>query len=145
MYWPSGIPHDEKVETFALAFRRMGYEPCGKDASFEFGYQKVAIYAWDEETTTHMARQRFLGNGWLSKPGTCEDIVHETLECIGTDPPHQGDDYGEVSLILKRSWWRAFVKGCLFRCWFHSVKFLVQRGIWFLLEIKWKMTKAARS
>ncbi len=140
VYWPPGIPRNQKVQTFVQAFERLGYRRCGKDASFEFGYQKVAIYAWDPDTTTHMARQHFFGRRWLSKPGAYEDIVHDTLECIASDRPYHDDDYGEVFQILKRSWWSAFLNNCLFCCCWQASKFMLYRGIWQVLEIKWKMT-----
>ena len=81
IYWPPGIPRNRKVETFVQAFERLGYRPCGKDSSFEFGYQKVAIYAWNPDFVTHMARQHFLGNldghrktghAWTSENRPCE-------------------------------------------------------------------------
>jgi hypothetical protein len=51
------------------AFQKsLGYQACNH-SDFEFGYQKIAIYA-DALAATHMARQRFLGGGWLSKVGS---------------------------------------------------------------------------
>jgi hypothetical protein len=137
VYWPPGIPRNRRVQTFVQAFERLGYRPCGKDSSsFEFGYQKVAIYAWDPDTTTHMARQQFFGKRWLSKPGAYEDILHDTLECIASDPPYRDADYGEVLEILKRSWWTALINLCIFRCVWHASKFAFYRGIWQLVEAK---------
>jgi hypothetical protein len=130
VYWPPGIPRNEKLETFVKAFEYLGYRCCDS-ASFEFGYQKVAIYAWDEDTVTHMARQHFLGNGWLSKPGMLEDIVHPTLESIASDPPYQGGDYGKVFQIMKRSWITALLRLCLFRCYWHSLRF------WWYRTFRW--------
>lgn len=137
VYWPPGIPRNCRVQTFVEAFERLGYQRCGRDSSqFEFGYQEVAIYAWDADTTTHMARQQFLGSKWLSKPGMYEDIVHETLESIASNPPFRGDDYGVVFEILKRSWWSALKNFCIFRCAWHSAKFLAYRLFWKLLETR---------
>jgi hypothetical protein len=126
LYWPPGIPHDTKVDTFVKAFERLGYRRCDNE-EFEVGYQKVAIYAWDEDTTTHMARQHFLGRGWLSKPGQLEDILRFTLDSIGSDPPYRGDDYGRVFQILKRSWPTAFCRFCLFRCGWYAFRFWLYR------------------
>lgn len=127
VYWPPGIPRNRKVETFVQAFEHLGYKVCGLDSSFEFGYQRVAIYAWNPQFATHMARQHFWGRGWLSKPGMYEDIVHETLESIASDPPYKDSDYGEVFQILKRSWWDALINLCLFRCVWYAFRFEVYR------------------
>lgn len=126
VYWPPGVPHNLRVDTFVQAFERLGYRRCD-DPSFEFGYQKVAIYAWDLETTTHMARQHFFGNGWLSKPGILEDILHPTLESIASDLPYGGDDYGRVFQVLKRSWGTALIRLCLFQCAWHALRFWLYR------------------
>jgi len=133
LYWPPGVPHDTKVDTFVMAFERLGYQRCDNQ-EFEFGFQKVAIYAWDLDTTTHMARQHFLGKGWLSKPGILEDIVHFTLESIESDPPYRGDGYGEVFQILKRSWLTALFRTCLFRCAWYTFRHWLYR----LVHPSWK-------
>jgi hypothetical protein len=123
---PPGIPHNLKVETFAQAFRKLGYERTD-NRGFEFGYQKVAIYAWDEDTTTHMARQHFFGKGWLSKPGMLEDVLHPTLESLESDFPYNVGDYGRVLAVLKRSWWTGLRSLCLFRCAWHAFRFWIYR------------------
>jgi hypothetical protein len=117
VYWPPGVPRDLKVSSFIQAFEVIGYECCS-NSDFEFGYQKVAIYALDPDETTHMARQHFFGRGWLSKPGELEDIIHPTLESIESNLPsyvrHRG--YGKVFQIMKRSWWRGLMGVELCRC-----------------------------
>ena len=133
LYWPPGIPHDTKVDTFVKAFERLGYRRCDSD-DFEFGFQKVAIYACDADTTTHMARQQFFGKGWLSKPGILEDILHETLESIASDPQYQRNGYGHVFQILKRSWLTALCRLCLFRCGWYAFRFWIYR----LMHRSWK-------
>jgi hypothetical protein len=132
---PIGVPLFTPVDYLIQGFATLGYEPCD-DRSFEFGYQKVAIYANDEAGATHMARQHLWGHGWLSKPGAeLEDIIH--LELRGVEC----DGYGEVVQVLKRSWLTAFLNLCLFRCLSHSLKFFLCRCKWRSLEMKWKMER----
>jgi len=125
-YWPPTAPMEETVDSFVQAFATLGYKPC-KDVSFEFGYQKVAIYADDEMTTTHMARQHFFGRGWLSKLGNLEDILHRQLRDVEGDTAPASQEYGKVVQVLKRSWWVAarlgLFRGCLasFKFWFYRV------------------------
>lgn len=127
LYWPPGVPANCKVETFVQAFEPLGYRRCDS-REFEFGYQKVAIYAWDVNTTTHMARQHFCGRGWLSKPGRLADIVHPTLESLESDPPYSGTDYGKIFQILKRSWVAALITDFgLFRCAWYAFRFWLYR------------------
>ena len=126
VYWPPGIPRNCKVETFVQAFEPLGFRLCD-NSDFEFGYQKVAIYALDQDSTTHMARQHFLGRGWLSKPGILADILHPTLESIANDPPYDEDDYGRVFAIMKGSWLTGLLNLGLFRCAWYAVRFLVYR------------------
>jgi len=124
-YWPPGAPRELTLECFIDTFQRMGYEPC-EDASFEFGFQKVAIYADEEMTPTHMARQHFFGRGWLSKLGNLEDIVHPELRNVEGDIAATSPEYGIVVQILKRNWWTAARHG-LFSGWWLAFKFLVYR------------------
>jgi hypothetical protein len=108
-------------------FATLGYTRCDR-RDFEFGFQKVAIYA-NDGGATHMARQRFFSNVWLSKLGDLEDIVHEDLRDIEGEVEITADTYGEVAQVLKRSWWCAITNACVFRCVWHSLKFGVLR-IW---------------
>jgi len=139
VHWPPWAARDEKVQTFVQVFAALGYEVCDNDV-FEFGYQKVAIYALNEDHVTHMARQHFLGKGWLSKPGMLEDIVHSNLQCIETHPDGLSD-YGTVRCVMKRSWRTRLAGPCLVRCFWHAMKFWVYRAVWQVLEIKWKLTQ----
>lgn len=131
IYWPPGVELNDRIEAFIQVFSTIGYTPCGDDRSFEFGYQKVAIYATSDRRVQHMARQHFWGRGWLSKCGILEDILHPNLQCLEGDPSPMlaalGKTYGEVSLILKRSWWSAFIHLCLFRCMWDGFKFWLYR------------------
>jgi hypothetical protein len=132
-YWPPGFqkyPVGSAVpvaEFMAVFQQKFGYRACN-NSDFEFGYQKIAIYA-DALGTTHMARQRFLGGGWLSKLGSNEDIVHgepQDIYCI---------TYGGVAQYMKRSWWTALKTLCLFRCVWETVKFRIYRAV-----VRWDLT-----
>src|SRR5262245_58256884 len=79
-YWPAGVPKDETLEAFVLAFGTLGYTVCD-DGLPEVGFEKVAIYADRYGTPTHMARQLNTGI-WVSKCGELEDIEHDTLEAL---------------------------------------------------------------
>jgi hypothetical protein len=107
------IPEETPVEYFVSGFAIEGYRPCSS-SEYEFFFQKVAIYA-NDAGVTHMARQHFFGKGWLSKLGCLEDILHSKLEDVeGSTAPLEGQ-YGQVVLILRRSWWRAIRGFGLFR------------------------------
>ena len=96
------------MDTFVEAFGRLGYKECDS-REFEVGYQKVAIYATVNRRVKHMARQHFLGKGWLSKLGGLEDILHPQLGDIEGDASPLTTEYGEVVQILKRNWITAIV------------------------------------
>ena len=125
-FWFTGIPLDESIDSFVKGFASLGYRPCD-NSIFEFGYQKVAIYAGNDGRVRHMARQEFFGRGWLSKPGDLEDFLHVDLASIEGDPSPGSYDYGRVQKILKRSWWAALIRLCLFRCWWVAIKFWIYR------------------
>ncbi len=126
-YWPPNVPAEETVECFIQAFATLGYKPC-TTASFEFGFQKVAIFVDEEETPTHMARQHFLGRGWLSKVGDWEDILHPELKNVeGSTSPLPAKGYGQVRTILKRNWLAAARFG-LFRGWLAAFRFWLFRA-----------------
>ena len=140
-YWPPGASVDVTVEAFTEAFATIGYRECSSN-TFEFGYQKVAIYAMSTGTVTHMARQHFWGRGWLSKCGQLEDILHPTLQSIEGDPSPitLNLTYGKVARILKRSWWASIQTGCLFRCLIAAFRFWLYRlshpsWIWHNLKV----------
>jgi hypothetical protein len=60
----------------------------------ETGWEKVALFAHEDGTPTHAARQLASGR-WTSKLGELEDIEHE-LEAV------EGAAYGSVVVYLKR-------------------------------------------
>jgi hypothetical protein len=125
------IPEEAPVDHFIAGFSVLGYQPCSSKA-YEFGYQKLAIYA-NEVGVTHMARQHLFGWGWLSKMGDYEDIVHRELDDIAGDVSFGAYQYGRVVQILKRSWWVSVITGCMLRCARSSWKhwhFRVMRPSW---------------
>jgi len=97
-YWPTGIPKEEKIESFIEAYQTIGYEIC-KTSNFAQGYEKIAIYTKiidGKSIPTHAARQ--LPNGkWTSKLGTKEDIEHNDLNAIS------GFWYGYHVRYMKRA------------------------------------------
>ena len=132
-YWPPGfakfpVPSPVPIDSFVEMFKkRFGYRECSSPV-FEFGYQKVAIYA-NGLGVTHMARQHFLGEGWLSKLGGEEDIFHPQLANVEGDIAPAAGQYGRVTKVMKRSWWSALVKFCLFRCCWAALKFWLYRKV----------------
>jgi hypothetical protein len=112
---------------------KFGYRKCASPV-FEFGYQKVAVYA-NALGVTHMARQHFLGRGWLSKLGAEEDIVHENVTDVEGDVSPMANQYGVVDQYMKRTWWAALFSLCLFRCFWASLKFGFYRRV-----IPWDLT-----
>jgi hypothetical protein len=132
-YWPPGfgklpvyspVPIDHFVEMFE---RKFGYRSC-QGSAYEFGYQRVAIYA-NASGVTHMARQHFWGKGWLSKPGDTEDILHPELQDVEGNVEPAANQYGVVVRIMKRNWWAALIRLCLFRSWWASVRFWLYRKL----------------
>src|SRR5260370_19969438 len=92
-YWPVE-PREETVAGCIMAFGQSGYADCDT-GDLEAGSEKLAIYADDADTPTHMARQLASGQ-WTSKLGELEDIQHMTLDQLS------GSDYGRVVQFLKR-------------------------------------------
>lgn len=94
VFWPEGVPLEETVDSFVLAYGTEGYEPCDS-AEVEFGYEKIAIYADENGVPCHAARQTATGI-WTSKLGGWEDIEHDTLSGVA------GKEYGHPVRFLKR-------------------------------------------
>ena len=93
-YWPRGVPRGCTLDAFREAFAQEGYEPCNTRV-LEPAQETVAIFVNKAGAPTHAARQ--LPNGrWTSKLGRAEDIEHD-LNAL------EGDQYGSVALIMKRS------------------------------------------
>ena len=100
-FWPDGIPREETLEAFILAYQRVGYQPC-ENGDLEPGVQKVAIYVdqFRDHRPTHAARQLESGK-WTSKLGPWEDIEHSTPDDVAG---YRGSEarYGTVAQYLKR-------------------------------------------
>ncbi len=92
-FWPSGILREETIDAFVKAFELLGYTIC-RDANYETGYEKVAIYAKLNGRPTHVARQ-IDSEKWTSKIGQLEDIEHSINSL-------SGDIYGEPMVYMKR-------------------------------------------
>ena len=134
-YWPEHLPlGDESVENFANAFATIGYKRCD-DCRFEFGYQKVAIYAVEVngvEITKHMARQHFCGRGWLSKLGDGEDIRHLKLKDLNSAL------YGRSVQILRRSWRDALKHGLASHMALCFLLYRLRHPSWIMSNLKTK-------
>jgi hypothetical protein len=98
-YWPDSVEviGEVTLATWVKIFEKeLGYKRT-KKATYEPGFEKVAIYA-NKSEPTHVARQ--VGKRrWLSKLGSGHDIEHATLASLAG---HSHHEYGEVVRILKR-------------------------------------------
>ena len=92
-FWPSEILREETIDVFVKAFEFLGYTIC-RDANYETGYEKVAIYAKPDGRPTHAARQ-VDAEKWTSKIGRLEDIEHGVNSLSGAI-------YGEPIVFMKR-------------------------------------------
>ena len=126
-FWPPGVPLNDMVDSFIQAFGTLGYYQCD-NPSFEFGYQKIAIYIDSTGSVSHMARQSFWGYGWLSKLGPNEDILHPDLSNVSSHL-YLNYAYGNAQRFLKRSWWTAFIRLQLITCAWHTFKFWCFRRV----------------
>lgn len=102
VYWPPGVPPEETVEAFVIAYKTAGrYTVETTVSNLEAGYEKVAIFADSNGTPTHAAKQLPCG-AWTSKLGDWEDIRHDTLQAMEDDARNRGLGYGKVAKILRR-------------------------------------------
>ncbi len=92
-FWPTGIPREESLKVFIMAFEQLGYSVC-KSANFEEGYEKIAIYIDLRGKPVHAARQLSTSH-WTSKLGKAEDVNHSIA---GFD----NSCYGSVAVIMKQ-------------------------------------------
>jgi hypothetical protein len=95
-YWP--IDWDNSLQSWIEVFRIHGYEPC-KNADFESGIEKIAIYVDEDRVPTHVAKQHLPSRKWISKLGKGKDIAHDTLELLAG---YDIDEYGKVEQIMMR-------------------------------------------
>lgn len=92
-FWPPGVPREETMAAFVLAYETEGYKSC-LDGTLENRREKIAIYTLDGKPK-HAARQLDDGQ-WTSKLGRYEDIRHATLDAI------EGPVYGTVVMFMER-------------------------------------------
>jgi hypothetical protein len=93
-HWPEGLPRNNSVEDFFLAFELEGFEKCDT-GEHEEGYEKIAIYVDESNIPQHLARDT--GDGrWQSKLGDLQDIHQHTLEAIETA------DYGKAKYFMRK-------------------------------------------
>lgn len=93
-YWPDGLPRNNSVEDFFLAFEREGFEKC-ETGEHEEGFEKIAIYVNDSNVPKHLARN--IGDGrWQSKLGDMQDIHQHTLEAV------EIADYGKAKYFMRK-------------------------------------------
>lgn len=93
-FWPDGLPRNNTVEDFFLAFEQMGFEKCAT-GDHEEGYEKVAIYVDESNAPKHFAREE--GDGrWKSKLGDLQDIHQHTLEAV------EIKDYGKAKYFMRK-------------------------------------------
>jgi hypothetical protein len=93
-HWPPGAARDETIDAFREAFETLGFVMCAAEG-LEPGFEKIAVFADDQGTPTHAARQLPTGQ-WTSKLGQLEDIQHSLHDLTG-------NEYGTVALIMKRA------------------------------------------
>lgn len=92
-YFPTGKPSDISLSSFIKEFKSRGFTCC-VSSKFEQGFEKVAIFANNNNEVTHMARQ-LNETRWTSKIGRNWDISHELTAL-------RGPQYGEIFQIMKR-------------------------------------------
>lgn len=93
-WWPADALMRDTVGGVMAALACVGYVEC-EDPTFEDGYEKVAIFAKDEQPK-HAARQDPESRLWLSKLGKEYDIAHANLDDVG------GEQYGEPVKYMRR-------------------------------------------
>ena len=81
--WPDGVPKEETLECFMLAFGTLGYVPC-ESSDLELGFEKISVYVGHDGKPSHAAKQLPSG-AWSSKLGEWEDIEHDTLDALADD------------------------------------------------------------
>ncbi len=93
-WWPDGVPKDNNPESLVAAFEKLSFVKCN-DASFEGGFDKVALYSKDGKWTHAAIIKDARQNLYHSKFGASFDALHSggnVLENV----------YGEVFQYMKR-------------------------------------------
>lgn len=75
-------------------FESQGFCRC-ENSQVESGYDKIVIYADENDEFTHVAIQSRVGR-WVSKLGDLEDVEHRTPEVLS------GRAYGAPRVYMKR-------------------------------------------
>ena len=94
VYWPPGAPPIVSLGRPTLLFNRSGYEER-EGVAAEAGSERIALYADDRGSPTHIARQVPSGS-WTSKLGALEDIEHTAPQIL------EGANYGKVVCVMGR-------------------------------------------
>lgn len=94
VYWPPNVIRAETVTAFRAVFASLGFVEC-ETAVVEAGIEKIALFADEQGTPLHAARQEPNGR-WKSKLGEREDIEHALHDL-------EGEVYGSAVLLMKRS------------------------------------------
>lgn len=93
-YWPSNIRKEVDIQSFIELYSLVGYEVCG-NSDYELGFEKIAIFALNDGTPTHAARQ--LENGkWTSKMGPWHDVEHSL------NSMNNSVEYGSAVVFMAR-------------------------------------------
>ncbi|MBI4648181.1 MAG: hypothetical protein HY738_16760 [Bacteroidia bacterium] len=92
-YWVAGIEKNGKLKTFIKLLECFNYKKTNT-ASYESGYDKIALFSKDKIECTHLAKQ-LKEEIWTSKLGSSYDVLH-TLKGI------ENGIYGDVKIIMKR-------------------------------------------
>ena len=97
-YWPPGVPREETLPAFMLAYEKQGYKLCFND-SLQAGVEKIAIFGHKQldgiAVPTHAALQLESGE-WSSKLGIFEDVRHKSLDDAN------GPAYGKMICCMSR-------------------------------------------
>ena len=80
-YWPNHIVRSEHLNSFIDLFNSIGYVLCD-NGILEPGFEKVAIFGLNQNTTKHAAKQLLTGQ-WSSKLGANYDVSHNIQSMEG--------------------------------------------------------------
>ena len=84
MYWPSGFRTDGSLASYIdVCVQHLKFEPCDTtDFGFDLNFQKIALYADENNDFTHAMRQ-LDAIYWTSKIGEYIDVRHTVSGMIG--------------------------------------------------------------
>ncbi len=93
-YWPPGVSRDDNLPSWMAVFEIHGFRVC-ESGDVEAGFEKIAIYTYENHVPTHVARQLQDGT-WTSKLGPDEDIEHPNPEGLDSIM------YGGAEVFMRR-------------------------------------------